>query len=99
MSLLPEDYPQLLDTIKRRIRQAQTRAVQSANRELVALYWEIGRQVDVAQNIAGWGARVIERLAGLRDAVTFRLHRHSVSGRPWLNCHQALIQIGLNLRR
>jgi predicted nuclease of restriction endonuclease-like (RecB) superfamily len=33
------------------------------NRELVLLYWQIGRDILTRQSVQGWGAKVIERLA------------------------------------
>ncbi|MBF0204515.1 MAG: DUF1016 domain-containing protein, partial [Desulfamplus sp.] len=60
---LTGDYTGLLDTIKNRIRTAQTRAILSANSELIRLYWEIGQMIDTRQKKEGWGAGVITRLA------------------------------------
>lgn len=56
-------YPALLTDIKQRIRQAQTRAILAVNRELLALYWDIGCLIDGRQKNEGWGAGVIPRLA------------------------------------
>jgi predicted nuclease of restriction endonuclease-like (RecB) superfamily len=48
------------------VRQGQTLAV---NRELVLLYWQIGRDILDRQAQQGWGAKVIDRLAqDLRSA-------------------------------
>lgn len=67
-SLAPE-YGPLLDDLKARIRTAQIRAALSVNRELVLLYWGIGRRILDAQRTEGWGAQVIDRLAvDLRSA-------------------------------
>ncbi len=57
------EYASLLDEIKGRIRRAQTRAILSANREMLALYWEVGRLIRSRQQIEGWGAGVLRRLA------------------------------------
>ena len=57
------EYASLLDEIKGRIRQAQTRAVSSANREMLALYWEVGRLIRSRQEIEGLGAGVLRWLA------------------------------------
>jgi DUF1016 N-terminal domain len=35
----------------------------SVNRELVPLYWEIGRHILSREGSEGWGAKVIDRLA------------------------------------
>jgi predicted nuclease of restriction endonuclease-like (RecB) superfamily len=58
-----QHYADLLNTIKSRIRQAQTRAVFAANREMLVLYWDIGRIIVQQQDIEGWGAGVLRRLA------------------------------------
>ncbi len=60
---LPAGYKELLESLKARIRSAQLRAALSANRELVLLYWQIGREILQRQQKEGWGAKVIERLA------------------------------------
>jgi predicted nuclease of restriction endonuclease-like (RecB) superfamily len=61
--VLPHGYAEFLDGLKARIRTAQVRAALAVNRELVALYWEIGRAVVERQEAEGWGRSVIERLA------------------------------------
>lgn len=55
-------YGNLLTEIKDRIRQAQTRASLSANAEMIAMYWDIGRMIHLRQQMEGWGAGVIPRL-------------------------------------
>lgn len=68
-SAIPSDYARWLADLKRRIAAAQRRAVQFANRELVLLYWQIGRDILQRQQAHGWGAKVIDRLArDLRNA-------------------------------
>jgi len=65
----PEGYQALLGDLKERIRAAQIRAALSVNRELVVLYWQIGRAIQQRQEEYGWGAQVIARLsADLRQA-------------------------------
>ena len=63
MTTLPNSYPILLKDIKERIQHSQVRAVFSANRELILLYWEIGRLIAKRQQKEGWGAGVIPQLA------------------------------------
>jgi predicted nuclease of restriction endonuclease-like (RecB) superfamily len=68
-ALVPEGYPELLGDLKERIRSAQIRAALSVNRELIALYWQIGRAISERQETHGWGTQVIDRLsADLRRA-------------------------------
>lgn len=67
-------YNSLLNEIKNRIRQAQIRAVISANAEMILMYKDIGRMIHQRQQMEGWGAGIIPRLA--RDAkgsLSFRL--------------------------
>ncbi|MBI5746038.1 MAG: DUF1016 domain-containing protein [Nitrospirae bacterium] len=65
----PTGYSELLEELKARIRTAQIRAGLAANRELVLLYWEVGRRIIEQQKAYGWGAKVVERLArDLRSA-------------------------------
>lgn len=56
-------YRDLLGEIKTRVRQAQHRAALSANAEMIHLYWDIGRIIAERQELEGWGASVIPRLA------------------------------------
>ena len=60
---LPPGYGRLLAELKDRIRSARLRAAAAVNRELVLLYWDIGRDILARQAEAGWGAKVIARLA------------------------------------
>lgn len=59
----PQGYAQWLAELKGRIHTAQQRAALVVNRELVLLYWQIGRDILARQAEQGWGAKVIERLA------------------------------------
>jgi predicted nuclease of restriction endonuclease-like (RecB) superfamily len=45
------------------VQQAQTKAMLSVNRELIQLYWDIGRLIVERQEQAGWGQSVLEHLA------------------------------------
>jgi hypothetical protein len=54
---LPSDYGPRLAELKTRIHQAQQRASRSVNRELVLVYWQIGRDILERQGREGWAAR------------------------------------------
>jgi predicted nuclease of restriction endonuclease-like (RecB) superfamily len=62
-SLANESYSQFLADLKSRIRAAQLRAALAVNRELVLLYWQIGRDILDRQARESWGTKVIDRLA------------------------------------
>jgi DUF1016 N-terminal domain len=61
---LPAGYPAFLESLKGRIRQAQTTAMHSVNLELIRLYWDIGRLLVERQRQDGWGKSTVDRLAG-----------------------------------
>jgi predicted nuclease of restriction endonuclease-like (RecB) superfamily len=56
-------YDRFVEAIKKRIRTAQIKAAISANRELILLYWDIGRAIVDAQKNKGYGKRVVEMLS------------------------------------
>jgi len=53
----------ILEELKTKIRQAQYKAVISANKEMIFLYWDIGKTILIQQERQGWGTKVIDRLA------------------------------------
>jgi len=61
--LAADTYGRFLAELKQRIRTAQVRASTAVNRELVLLYWQIGRDILDRQERESWGAKVIDRLA------------------------------------
>jgi hypothetical protein len=52
---LPTGYPEFLQELKSRIRIAQIRAAFAVNRELILLYWSVGRDILVRQHAKVWG--------------------------------------------
>jgi hypothetical protein len=60
--LVPDSYPQFLAELKNRIRATQIRASLAVNRELVLLYWQIGRDILDRQERESWGAQLIDRV-------------------------------------
>ena len=62
--LIPsKEYASTLADLKNRIREAQLRAVNAANKELLRLYWSIGKTIVDKQEQSGWGSKFIEKLA------------------------------------
>ena len=62
--LLAPDYTAFLTEVKGRIQTARLQAGRAVNRELVMLYWDIGRGIVERQKVLGWGDAVVERFAG-----------------------------------
>lgn len=60
---LPAGYPEFIIELKNRIRAAQIKAAVSINRELILLYWQMGKDILARQEREGWGAKVIDRLS------------------------------------
>ncbi|MDE2140816.1 MAG: DUF1016 family protein [Elusimicrobia bacterium] len=62
-ALMPTGYPQFLEDIKSRIRSAQVKAALAASRELIALYWDLGKCIVERQRRESWGKAVVDKLA------------------------------------
>ncbi len=60
---LPESYAATLQEIKTHLRSARVRAVLAANPIVIEAYWQTGKIILARQQEAGWGAKVIDRLA------------------------------------
>ena len=58
-----KEYAQTLLYLKEQVQQAQIKATLSANKELIKLYWQIGKTIVEKQEINGWGSNIVERLA------------------------------------
>jgi predicted nuclease of restriction endonuclease-like (RecB) superfamily len=62
-SITGASYGSLLGEIKERIRSAQLASLRSVNRELIDLYWDIGRLIVKRQEGETWGRAIVENLA------------------------------------
>ncbi len=66
---VPLGYPEWLADLKARIHAAQQRAALAVNRELLTLYWQLGRDILERQQRHGWGAGIVDKVAAdLRTA-------------------------------
>jgi len=62
-SIADKKYVSCLNEIKQRIRAAQYEALKSVNKEMIQLYWDIGKKIVESQKKHGWGKSVVESLA------------------------------------
>lgn len=63
------DYAAWLADVKARIHAAQQRAAFAVNRELLAVYWQLGRDILERQAAGSWGDGILDRVsADLRTA-------------------------------
>ena len=65
MNIIKNDnkYGKFLREIKERIYRSQYDALKAVNKELISLYWDIGRGVIEKQKLFRWGKSVVEKLA------------------------------------
>ena len=61
--MLSAEYAQTLSEIKKQVKKAQVKAVLAANKELIKLYWRIGKIISERQTENGWKNNVVEQLA------------------------------------
>ena len=57
------EYKAFVEDIKQRVRDAQYAALRAVNKELITLYWDIGKRIVEKQNKLGWGKAIVETLA------------------------------------
>ena len=68
LTIAPE-YRRFIEDLKARVISARICAARAVNRELILLYWDIGRVVVEKQRVLGWGESVIDRVsADLQEA-------------------------------
>lgn len=77
---VPTDYGALLVAVKERVRAAQYQALKTVNKELVGLYWDIGRMIDSRQTASERGDVVVKKLAE-----DLRAEFPGVAGFSWRN--------------
>jgi predicted nuclease of restriction endonuclease-like (RecB) superfamily len=63
MTLQTNKYQQVLNGLKEKIRQARFKAALTANAQLLAIYYEVGKTIIHQEKEEGWGAKTIERLS------------------------------------
>src|SRR4030042_70995 len=62
--IVTAEYRTFFKEIKERIHKAQYDALKSVNKELINLYWDIGKSIVAKQEKLGWGKSIVETLAG-----------------------------------
>lgn len=58
-----KEYINFLSDLKKKIQTAQIKANVSINRELILLYWNIGKEILNNQQNNGWGSKIIDKLS------------------------------------
>ncbi|MBI4803322.1 MAG: DUF1016 domain-containing protein [Elusimicrobia bacterium] len=57
------EYRRFIEDLKARVISARISAVRAVNRDLILLYWDIGRGIVEKQQVLGWGDSVVEMVA------------------------------------
>ena len=69
--LTTPEYRQFIEDLKARVTAARISAARAVNRDLILLYWDIGRGIVEKQRTLGWGESVVEMVsADLRASIS-----------------------------
>ena len=63
LTTIDKNYLQTLEELKSQIKTAQLKAHFAVNKELLILYWQIGKIILEKQEKEGWGAKITRRLS------------------------------------
>lgn len=56
-------YTKFITSLKTKIRSAQIKGAIAVNKELIKLYWDMGKDIVEKQEQEGWGSKVLEKVA------------------------------------
>jgi predicted nuclease of restriction endonuclease-like (RecB) superfamily len=93
--MIPRDYADWLASLKFHISSARQRATLAVNQELVRLYHHIGTEILERQTRQGWGAKVIDRLAGDLRAAFLEMKGFSSSNLKYMRFFAQMCPTGL----
>jgi len=83
LTVAQPDYRRFIEDLKARVSAARVSAARHVNRDLIMLYWDIGRAIVEKQRQLGWGDSVVEMVAAdLRRA--FPAARGFLANNVWL---------------
>lgn len=57
------NYNDFINQVKNEIKQSQSNAILSVNRELLLLYWKVGKRILDNINHSDWGSKIIPKLS------------------------------------
>jgi hypothetical protein len=58
-----QEFTTFVKDIKQKILSSQYQALKKVNRELITLYWDIGKNIVDKQEQYGWGQSVVKNLS------------------------------------
>jgi hypothetical protein len=63
LTMASPEYRKFIEDLKTRVISARIEAARAVNRDLILLYWDIGRGIVEKQQILGWGESVVDRIS------------------------------------
>lgn len=63
ITIFDNEYSQFLSLVKQEIDASRIQAARKVNKELIKLYWWLGKEIVISQDKHGWGSSVVERLS------------------------------------
>ena len=58
-----KEYASTLAELKKQVQECRVRAATAANKELISLYWTVGKTIVERQENSGWGSQIIDKLS------------------------------------
>jgi hypothetical protein len=93
VSIASPEYRWFIEDLKTRVVSACISAARAVNRDLILLYWDIGRGIVEKQQTLGWGESVVEMVAAdLQRATAWN------SGVFGDNCPKGAVSVSPGLR-
>ena len=63
VSIVSPEYRRFIEDLKTRVSSARLSAARAVNRDLILLYWDIGRGIVEKQQVLGWGESVVKMVS------------------------------------
>lgn len=60
---IEKTYQDYITSLKKEVIQCRMKALLSVNKELILLYWKIGKKILEMQKKEGWGAKIIQQIS------------------------------------
>ena len=60
---LDNSYLDFIQDLKKKIISAKSKAILSANRLMIELYFDIGKGIVTKQELLGWGKSIVEQMS------------------------------------
>lgn len=93
--LIDKTYVNFLDQLKEKIRKAQVSAALAVNKEVIYLYWDIGKQIIQKQAQTQWGDKLISNLSLDLQRLFPESHGYSATNLKYMRIFASLYPDGI----